>query len=464
MSNPYIQVTLTYFRHPFGVLQRYLLLTIILYIFAMLFLPSILLAEKHIFVSILLLLFMIQFAYWTIHVKEQFADPRASLTPGFRKVHGVVSTIVAFVSVIPLPALIASPIGWQALGFVSATTFLFGIILWAILRLGNNFIILMVSGWIFTLFAPTQNSIEKIVSESTFIFLGAGAVLSITGIIRLFLLDEEKPEYHLNLKNTIDGRTERSGSPWRKLETSNSLGLRRRFTNRTAARMIYYARNASDSYWSRMHRWNFSNRFVWSALFHATLINLFLMLIYSLANGTFLPEIRIHVATLMPIVIVNKQFIKKGRFMARDLMMPVKRDAYLKQVGISFAASLFVQWGVFLVVTVLLMFTSAEKPTPEFVIVSVFYSAMSQIWGCGLFIWLSSFSFAIMSIMNYLIIIKAIFLVMISFVSTGNPQEIISGWALIIGWCYLGLEALFVYLGVMLAAKGYDRWMVADFD
>jgi len=46
-----------------------------------------------------------------------------------------VAAIVAFVFVILLPGVIALLISWHPLRLVSITTFLFGIILWGILRL-----------------------------------------------------------------------------------------------------------------------------------------------------------------------------------------------------------------------------------------------------------------------------------------------------------------------------------------
>ena len=138
--------------------------------------------------------------------------------------------------------------------------------------------------------------------------------------------------------------------------------------------------------------------------------------------------------------------------MAQDLMMPVRRDAYLKQVGMSFATSQFIQWGVFLTVTVLLMFTSDAKPTPEFLIISISYSVMIQIWLFGLAVWISSFS---STIMNFLVFITVFFLVMFTFMSAFKPQMMIPWWPLILG-------ALLACLGLLLTWWGYRRWLVAD--
>ena len=457
MPNPYIQVARTYLRRPFHSLSRSLFTSFILFFSVIVLLLSGL-SDKHEVLPIHLFPFIALFAYWAIHVKEQFADTRASLTPGFRKIHGVVATIAAIVFVIILPGALATRIGWPSLGSVSISTFLFGIILWYILRPSYTFFLFMVCGFIYMTQKPVFNAIEQIFSGKepiqAFIIISIGVILSITGIIRLFLLNEEIPEYHLNIKKNRYGQTELSDLQWRKRDKSYSWWWWRRLVNRLGVRMIYHARHATDSYWSRMHRWNCSNRSVWYALFHATVINLFLILLYFLTDGTFLPGIRIGVATLVPVFLVNRQFNEKSRFMAQDIMMPVRRDAYLKQVGMSFATSQFIQWGVFMTVTVLLMFPSVAEPTPEFLIISISYSLMIQIGLFGLAIWTSSFR---STIMNFLFFISAFFLVIFTFMSAFKPQMTVPWWPLILG-------AVLACLGLLLTWWGYRRWLAADFN
>ena len=143
--------------------------------------------------------------------------------------------------------------------------------------------------------------------------------------------------------------------------------------------------------------------------------------------------------------------------MAQDLIMPVRRDAYLKQVAMSFAASLFIQWVIFMTVTVLLMFTSATKPTPEFLFISVSYSLMGLICSFGVVIWISSFGSTVLNIYNFLIIIKVIFYVMIPFISTFNTLTLIPWWSPVLG-------AFLVSIGLILTEHGYRRWMDMDID
>ena len=135
--------------------------------------------------------------------------------------------------------------------------------------------------------------------------------------------------------------------------------------------------------------------------------------------------------------------------------MPVRRNAYLKQVGMSFAANQFIQWGAFITVTILLMFLSDAKPTPEFIIISISYSLMMQIWFFGLAIWVSSIG---STAMNFLYFFAAYFMLMVIMIISGFNAQITVPWSSLI------VAASFAVLGLLLTWWGYRRWMVADLD
>jgi len=142
MPNPYFQVAHTYLQRLFCSLERSLITSgIALLLFISCF------SQKHAFPPARLVPFIALFAYWAIHVKGQFTNAQASLTPGFRRVHGVVAIIVAIIFVIILPGVAAPLIGWQSLGFVSISTLLFGILLWIILPPGPIFFLLWSAGF-----------------------------------------------------------------------------------------------------------------------------------------------------------------------------------------------------------------------------------------------------------------------------------------------------------------------------
>jgi hypothetical protein len=458
MANPYLTVARTYIQQPFCSLQRSLIISGVIIFFVFLFFNSDSAVTRDL-PGVFLLPFIALFAYWAVHVKEQFADARTSLTPGFRKIHGIVATIVAIIFVIFLPGVVASLTGWQSYGFVSISIFLFGIILWYILRPGTIFFLSILFGFILIFQNPGFNVTERIFSGKepilAFIFICTGVFLSIAGIIRLFLLNEEIPEYHLNFKKTRDGQAELSGLQWQRLEKANFWGWWRSLVRGLVDRMIYHARRSSVSYWSKIHRWDYSGSTVWSALILATIINLFFKVIEFFDNTNFTSAIIMYVATFIPILMVNKQLKAKQGFFSRELMLPVRRDAYLKQVGMLCAYRLFIFWGVMIIVSTVFLFIKTEKPDHEFIIYSISCSLMMQIWFFGLAVWLSSFRSSIIS--SLIVFIALIF----SFISIHALEgKIMISWQQFVMPMGCFLEAI----GLLLAWWGYRRWLASDFD
>lgn len=458
MHNPYLLVAYTYIKRPFSSLKQSVINFVILFFFAFLFFDSGF-TLKHDFPPVCLFPFIALSAYWAVHVKGQFADARASMTPGFRKVHIVVALITGIVFVIILPGLAAPLIGWQSLGFISVSTFLFGIILWYILHPGRTFFFFMLGGFLFIQQKPVFSVIEQVFFGKkalwTLTFLGVGAVLSITGSIRLFLLNEEKPEYHLNLKKNKDGVVQMSGLQWQKLDKSRYQGWWRWLVSRLTVRMIYHARHAPDSCWSRIHRWDYSGLFVWSALLYAVIFNLILT-IFDFFSGTDSFSTTIFpVNTVIPILMTGKQRKAKRSFLSRELMMPVRRDAYLRQTGMLLACRQFIWWGVLIAVSIAWMFTKAVNPAPEFLIYSVSYSLMTQIWFFGLTVFFSSFRSSVMSLT--IMLIALIFSAMNVTALGGQVMILWRPFIMIFG----GQLAV---TGLLLAWWGYSRWLAADFD
>jgi hypothetical protein len=101
------------------------------------------------------------------------------------------------------------------------------------------------------------------------------------------------------------------------------------------------------------------------------------------------------------------------------------------------------------------MFTRAAKPGTEFIIYSVSYSLMMQIWFFGLAVWLSSFRSVIIT---FIIMISAVIFLGIN-IAALNGKTMIPLRHLI-----MPLGCLLEILGLMLAWWGYRRWLARDFD
>ena len=95
--------------------------------------------------------FALLFGFLVVHVKEQFADSRTHLMPGFRRIHSAIAGVAAVLCAVLLPAIFAWVIGWNPTGFVAITILLFGTILWMRLSTLAWFHCLALFGWLLLL-------------------------------------------------------------------------------------------------------------------------------------------------------------------------------------------------------------------------------------------------------------------------------------------------------------------------
>ncbi len=405
------------------------------------------------------MLLIVFFAYWVPHLKERFADARASLVPGFRWVHGMVAIVMAAVFSILLPGVTAPLIGWQCLGFFSITILIFGLILWITLHPGPTFVLIVGVGWLSTFLPTIQRGIEQIAwgykPAHAFILMAIGAVLSITGMIRLFQLNEDMPEYHLNIVFPKNGRSQFSDLQWRKIEKSYSRGWRNWYANRPIVTMIHHARNAADSNWSKMRRWHFKTITVWSAFILALVFNLAIKLVVYFTDSNFSATFSVFMPTLISAIITVMIPAAKNRHFSYDIMMPVRREIYLKQLGGYLAIRHVTIWGVMMAVSIFWMLIAAVKPSPGFLAYGIIYSIAIQIWMFGVTVWIFSFRKIIMTILiMYIAILPTATLIL-----TFDAQIMIQRRPLITLFvCCLAA------IGLLLTWRGYRRWLVADLD
>jgi hypothetical protein len=285
--------------------------------------------------------------------------------------------------------------------------------------------------------------------------MGIGTTLSIAGILRLLLLNEEMPEYHLKMFIPREGRIRMSDREWQKIEKWYSPGWRLWLAERPLANLIYHAQHAPDSKWSRVRRWNVANLTVWSACFAA--IGFFIgFLVMSWFSGG---EIRITmlfgVGISSSVVTVFGPMWKNGSSFFHELMMPVRRDCYLKQRGMAVAFSQFIMWGASMISIILWIFISNKELHFELLAYLIAYSALIQPWMFGLAVWLTSFRSVALTIMIASIALSPT-LAPIAALDAQLPVQ----WRPLI----LLIGSIFACLGLMLAWRAYRRWLVADFD
>lgn len=128
--NSYLQVALTYLRRPFSSPQG-LALSALFLVMCIGFFPILLSGDRHditaapIQIEMPLMLAMFLFWMFAIHAKNQFADSRAHLMPGFRRVHATVAAAVALLLTFVLPVVLIWLADLHSVGLVALMVFLF---------------------------------------------------------------------------------------------------------------------------------------------------------------------------------------------------------------------------------------------------------------------------------------------------------------------------------------------------
>ena len=253
-KNPYAQVALTYVRRPLSSLIgviisfSFIMLTLGLLIFLVLRTGD---AED--FHVLQLMPFVFLFLYLTAHAKDQFADPRAHLTPGFRRVHGTIAAAIATTLAVLLPATVSWRLGWHSTGFVALTLLLLGTILWSVLLFSSSLwpMLSLCVGFLLLGTEVGRGWAQQLVcgrsEPQAAAILVLGAAITLRGAIRLMRLNEDMREYNWIKWDRARGRAEPIG------EQSKGRDLAAWLTEWQMARLTRHALRASGSRWSRIY-------------------------------------------------------------------------------------------------------------------------------------------------------------------------------------------------------------------
>ena len=135
MPNPYAQVALTYVRHAESTARIGYLIAAVVVVLSLLVGSGIAVrfTEPDAYVWLLMNVLCLCLAI-VMHAKEQFADSRAHLMPGFRRAHARVAITLALMVAVLLPAAYTLLAGLRSVGLVAISVFLLGAVLWLVLR------------------------------------------------------------------------------------------------------------------------------------------------------------------------------------------------------------------------------------------------------------------------------------------------------------------------------------------
>lgn len=402
------------------------------------------------------------FSLIAVHVRDQFSSPQARLIPNFRKAHGVVAVAALLIVAVFVPTFFTLLAGCRSVGFIAIAICCCGVMLWSVLLQMNwGFSALWII--LFVTVRPTRELMDLLTSGQAEIgavtLLMLGILIALPAGFRLLSLNEESLGY--GCKKQTDGvakcETSVRGDPEDSLPQNRfSFWL----IDRQTVRLIRHARRAATSQWSRVCRWQAGMSTFWSALF----LPIGMILAFSISdrlsgtgNGGSYWEIFVLFTLLTPVTSWQGVYFKSARAAAtsRELLMPVSRSTYLKELGLAAAISQFQAWGAISVAATLWWFVGLQSQIPVASLVSILLiTALSQFWLFGLVVLLPLQPGSIKAVLG---------------VGFAAIVPLLVAWAVarpISEWQYglIALSAVLAILGLLATWIGYRRWLVTDLD
>ena len=489
MSNPYVQVALTYIRRPFSSLEA------CLYTAGFLGLNMLFVHGTHSFRSLpfdghSILFPLIMTAYWAgllaAHVKNQFAESRCHLMPNFRRVHIAVAAGATLILAVGASAVLTWLTGLRSFGLVAVAVFVLGAVFWLVVALSNWVSWVIIPLLLLTSSETVMGALALFISgqfeaQATGLLALGSAMIVATGM-RLYRLNEDMPEYHRRMPSrwseggrTADDRASGGGF----MPRAMADWLR----EQAMADLTRHARCAGRSPWSRICRWQVAMPSGWRVLLWG-LCPLAFFLFDSLISSRPMSGIHPHNAAtssmvtgsfaiwpMMLAMLLLTGFMARARMLGYEVMLPVARRAYVEQLIAAAAASYFQVGVVVLASTLLCCYAAVATPPPLDYVVSLVAAAFllqTALFGIMLFAHSVS-SAAIRHTPTRTAIVAGSLLLFVAF-----AFWVIGLVLLIVGGARSGkvelmpgtvpIAAAAAALGVWLVHIAYRRLLAADFD
>ena len=455
MRNPYAQVAMSYVHWARSWARiGYLIAGGLAAILAF---AGALVAAAHGHIELLLFLDVEICCMLALHIRTQFSHPQARLIPDFRKVHGIVACGAAMVACVVLPTAFSLLVRLRPVGFVAIVTLLFGIALWLVM-LRQTWVFPMVVAALFI--GGVKPTIALIVSlTSAQCEAGILMIVSLAVVIiacagfRLWHLTEDSPGYRF--PNQTSGVLKTQDEERGDAEDSWLIVLLHRGASQ---RMIRHARLAATSRWSQVWRWQ-AEQAVWSPLFRSAPV-IFMFAIFAwLGRGLDARSVSfmlIFLAFFLPSTFWPDQCARKGAAVAHELLLPVSRSAYVKQLGIGTMLNQFQAWCVLNAAAILWWFFAIRGEIPVAGAVSILaISALWQFWFFGVGTLLSLPQFQLNPMVGALWLASLVPLLIALAIARPFAE-----WQIEV----ITLSAILAFIGVLATKAAHRRWLVADID
>jgi hypothetical protein len=468
-NNPYAQVALTYVRRPFSSWLGGLASVVFIGVFVgFSFLGHAGLKDS--WATQLMFLFSL-FIFLALHMKRQFVDSRAHLMPGYRRVHATVVAIAALVVTVILPTGVSWFMGWNCIGFVAVVMLLFGTVLWVNVNDATWALFAMMAGW--TVLCSTQSGpawfrelLAGHIEAQAVAILVLGILITLLAGVQLVRLNADMLTCYSTVRWDRSQKTRQGSS-----DNGRILpGLMDWIREREMARLTRMARQASTSRWSAVYRWRVGMPNGWTSwLFGVGVVIAVEFTAWVTARG---PDPSVFFWLFLigliacPSVMSLSQLISRNYLLGYEIMLPVERRTYLRELVMAFAVSQLRIWGGMYAGFMLWWFTAAQERLQFGLMANVLAcSALAQVglFGVGLCIisWAKPHS-PQMVITAFGAIMGALVSALIAWTATlrgVSPLPALRGslWP-------LACAGLFAMFGLLLTWLAYRRWLVRDFD
>jgi hypothetical protein len=464
-KNPYAQVALTYVRRPFssgknGLLSVGAILLFILMVFG---LGRIGHGQNFAVQQLLPLTFL--YLFLVVHAKDQCADPRARLMPGFRRVHAAIAAAAAAVCGVLLPAAIAWLLEWHSIGFVALAVALLATILWMLLTMSGWVILPGLAVWCWLPTEVGRECVQQLVTgkfePQAAALLAIGLALTVIGGIRLFRLNEDMRAYRWIKWELWRGRVEAIGPQF--TDDPITKVVKDWIVERHVARLTRHARQASDSRWSRVCRWQVGMVTGWTLWLSILGAAFFIHLAYwwlppKPTRGAAYGAIVVisYILALMPSTAIVGAAVRRSGMFGYEVLRPVDRKAYVRQLGAATALNQFQLWLGGSVVSVGWWLLLGPQPFPAVTLAGVLLaSAAFQVMAFAIVAWTALHRWRWLGVVAVMGLFPIGQIVLMRFLASPLGQLPVE---------LMWLAAAITALGLLLTYAAYRRWLLADVD
>ena len=316
------------------------------------------------------------------------------------------------------------------------------------------------------LFSETGNAILARFAQGRFeplavALLIGGAATTALGLRRMAGLNEDMPWY----RGSTAGSWEQYRTASERAASNRGLrpGLRERQEEKRVARLIAHARQAPRSWWSSACRWQMMLGIGWLAWLIWVLATLAMLLLGMwLVKGPFGMTHNLMACgllLLLPMAALAGQFLQRKGIMGRELLLPVARGLYLKQLGTSAALCQIQCWSAVTTATFFWWLVVVPESVSGGTIAGiVVIGGFAQIWLFAAAAWL----------MRHQKMVLALGLIVS--LAVGFLAPTVTNGFTVAPWRTEWRDALGIAVVVLtlfaafLIWAAYRRWLVADID